>query len=361
MNKDYYKVLGIDKNASVDDIKKAYRKLALKYHPDKNGDEESAQKFKEINEAYQVLSDPQKRKQYDSFGVAGVGGGTGFGGQGFGFDGMNVDFSAFEGGFEDIFEMFFGGGHRRRPSARNNRGEDLAIQTSVTLEEAFAGAEREVAFDRFAICERCDGAGAEPDAKIVKCAKCDGAGEVYIDRRTILGRIRSLATCDECQGRGEKPEKVCRECKGSGRAKKRAKLMVKIPAGIHHGQSIRLSGEGSIGQFGQPAGDLYIEVSIEPHKKFKRQDDDIYTEMGISYSTAVLGGEISVTTLHGEIKMKIPAGTGAGQVFRLANKGMPILGAKSFGHHYMTINIEIPKKLSRKARELLKGLENEGL
>jgi len=361
MSKDYYKTLGVDKNSSIDDIKKAYRKLALKYHPDKNGGEDSAEKFKEINEAYQILSDPAKRKQYDSFGAAGVGQGAGFGGQGFGFDGVNVDFSAFEGGFEDIFEMFFGGGRSRRPSAKDNRGEDLGVSVKMTLEEAFSGVEREVTLDRFMPCERCGGKGAEPDSKIEKCSKCNGVGEVHIDRQTILGNIRQRAICDECQGRGEKPEKLCRECRGSGRSKKREKLTVKIPAGIQNRQSIRLSNEGSIGQFGQPAGDLYIEVNIEPHKEFKRQDDDIYTEMDISYSMAVLGGEVNISTLHGEVKMKIPAGTKSGQTFRLAGKGMPVLGTKSFGHHYAVININVPRRVSRKAREFLKGLENEGL
>lgn len=354
--KDYYELLGVSKGASAEEIKKAYRKLALKYHPDKGGGKEAETKFKEINEAYQVLSDPKKRQTYDQFGTAGFGAGGG------GFDwsqyaqggGFNINFEDL-GGIGDIFEMFTGGGRAARP----RKGADIEARITIDFMEAVKGVEREVVLDKYNVCESCAGTGGEKGAGFKTCEKCGGSGRVQVARETMFGTIAQTATCEVCGGAGKTPEKVCTRCHAAGRIRERKAVKVKIPAGIDNGQSIRITGAGEAGPAGTPAGDLYLVVSVRPSAKFKRSGYDVMTDVKISFPQAALGTTIEVETVEGKVGLKIPAGTQPGKVFKLSGRGIRALNSPRKGDHLVTVDISVPNKLSRKQRELLEDFESD--
>jgi len=359
MSKDYYNTLGVSKSATPEEIKTAFRKKAHEHHPDKGGD---AEKFKELNEAYQVLGDAKKRQQYDQYGSAfqnGQAGGAnygGFGGQGGGFSGFNgggVDFedlSEMFGGFGDIFG--FGGGSRQSQQ-RAQAGRDLEMAVNLDFLEAAFGTEKELNFTKNVVCDRCKGKGSEPGAKIETCATCGGQGQVMGVQRTILGNIQTRTTCPTCHGEGKIYSEKCTKCHGSGINREATKLKVKIPAGINSGESIRLSGQGEAGEKGAPAGDLYLRVNVNTHKKFVRNNYDIKTSETISVKQAILGDKIDVETIHGTVKMKIPEGTQSGTVFKLKEKGIIKLHNHGVGDQYITIKVLIPKSLTKKQKQLL--------
>ena len=351
-NKDYYETLGVERGASAEEIKKAYRQLAKKYHPDLNHDDENAaQKFKEVNEAYQVLSDDQKRAQYDQFGSsafdgsagagAGYGGFSGFGGNG-GF-----------GGFEDIFESFFGGGASRRRGPA--RGSDLETSIRITFEEAAFGVKKEVTVNRYETCEACAGSGAKKGTGKHTCPACGGSGQM----RRSMGGFMNITTCQQCGGTGEIIDDPCEVCGGTGKVVRRRTISINIPAGISDGQTLTLYGQGNAGDQGAEAGALLIYVRVKPHKRFKRDGADLYLDMPLSFGQAALGCELQVPTLEGEVKYKIPAGTQTGTVFRLREKGIKSLRQDRKGDLYVKVNVEIPRKLTDRQRELI--AEFEGL
>ncbi|MCD6109413.1 molecular chaperone DnaJ [bacterium] len=365
--KDFYDTLGVDRNASDQDIKKAYRKLAQKYHPDKNkGDKESEQKFKEINEAYETLSDKQKRSFYDQFGsTQGAEGSSGFGG--FSGNAQGFDFSSFSGGFgggfADIFESFFTGGSHGTNKGRHahgpKRGEDIEARIKISFEESVNGTSRELEITKAEKCDHCKGTGAEPGSKISTCKTCGGTGEVKEVRQTILGQIATSRVCPECHGEGQMPEKKCTICHGTTRKRVSEKVKVKIPAGISNDSTIRLSGKGEAGLKGGPYGDLYLHITVTPSKNFVRSGDDIHSEQSIHLIQGVLGNEIDVKTIYGNVKLKIPAGTPSGKIFKLKGYGMPRLNTNQKGDHYLKIILNIPSKLSKKERELYGELAKE--
>lgn len=360
MNKDYYDILGVSKNASPDEIKNAFRKKAHEHHPDKGG---NAEKFKEINEAYQILSNAEKRQRYDQFGSAAFSQGAGanwngFGGQGFGGfqnGGFNMDFEDLGdifGGFGDIFG--FGGG--RQTAKRTSRGRDLEMNIALGFSEAVFGAEKEINFTKNAVCDRCQGSGAEPGAKIETCPTCKGSGKISRIQRTILGNIQAQTVCTHCDGEGKIISQKCSKCGGIGVHRAEAKLKVRIPAGINDGESIRLSGQGEAGRKNAPAGDLYLRVRVVPHKKFVRDGYDIRTEERISIKQAVLGDKIDVETVQGPVKLKIPEGTQSGTVFKLKEKGIARLHNRGVGDQYVKITVNIPAGASKKQKQLLEEL-----
>lgn len=364
--KDFYSTLGVDRNASDQDIKKAYRKLAQKYHPDKNkGDKEAEKKFKEVNEAYETLSDKQKRTFYDQFGsTQGTpGGGQGYGG--FNPNAQGFDFSNFGGGFADIFESFFSGGgaaggaSRTRKKRGPMRGEDIEAQIKISFEESVKGTDRELEITKADTCDHCKGTGAEPGSKIITCKTCNGTGEVREVRQTILGQIATSRACDQCNGEGRIPEKKCSVCHGTTRKRTSEKVKVKIPAGISNDSTIRLSGKGEAGLNGGPYGDLYLHINVTPEKDFVRSGDDIHTEQTIHLLQGVLGDEIDVKTVHGKVKLKIPAGTPSGKVFKLKGYGMPRVNTNQKGDHYIKVLLDIPSKLSKKEKQLYAELAKE--
>jgi len=358
---DFYKTLGVEKGASDADIKKAYRKLAHKHHPDKGGTKEDEAKFKEVQQAYEVLSDKQKRARYDQFGAAGVnqgaGGGPGQGqpGAGFGgFEGFQGDFSDL-GGLGDIFEQFFTGGantRQRQPS----RGADIQASISVSFEEAVKGTTHKLKVTRRDICQTCRGNGAEPGTKIVACDNCGGSGQVQTTRQTILGTMAQVTTCPVCHGEGKKPEKPCHTCGGEGRVQKTDTVDVDIPPGIDNGQTIRIQGAGEAGQRGAPAGHLYVTVEVKPSKVFVRNGADVEVTVPVTYPQAVLGDTIEIPTLDGKTTMKVPAGTPSGKVFGLRGKGMPKLNGSGHGELHVKIEINVPKKLSAAEKKKIEEL-----
>ncbi len=365
MSKDYYKILGVEKSATHDEVKKAFRKLAHKYHPDKEtGNEE---KFKEINEAYQVVGNEDKRKQYDQYGAdfdqqGGFGGGMNWedymrqARQGGG--GVNVDMGDIGDIFGEIFSGFgFGGGGGR--AHRQQAGSDIEVRVNLTFKEAVFGIEKELELNKVTSCQRCKGDGAEPGSKINQCSTCQGHGVVEQIQRTILGAMRSRATCPECRGQGQKPEKNCTECTGTGVTKRLTKMKVKIPAGIEEGQAIRITGEGETAAYGGVAGDLYVRVRVEDSKEYTRDGQTIRSSVEISFPQAALGTKVDVETIDGTVDLKIPAGTQAGTVLKLKGKGAPRVGGDVRGDHLVTVNIVIPKKLSKKEKKLLKDLAAE--
>lgn len=356
---DYYKTLGVEKNASESEIKKAYRKLAQQHHPDtEQGDEK---KFKEITEAYEVISDKQKRAQYDQFGTAGTGpgGGAGFGGFDFsGFKNVNVDFGG--GSFGDIFDTFFGGGAQRAQRRKGPiQGNDIEMVIGLKFEEAVFGTSKEVEISRYETCERCRGKTVEPGSQMKTCADCSGTGQQVKIQRTPLGQIQTAATCQACNGQGQTPEKKCTKCKGEGRLLKTSVIKIKIPAGIYDQAVIRLKEKGEAGIQGGPYGDLFVHISIEPSKEFERIKDDIYTTQHIHLLQSVLGDEIPIKTIHGEIKLKIPAGTESGKTFKIKDSGVPIVNTTNKGDHYVKIKVDIPTKLSKKEKALYEDLVKE--
>jgi len=363
MSKDYYNVLGVDKGASKDEIKKAFRKLAHEHHPDKGTG--NADKFKEINEAYQVLSNEQKRQQYDQFGSSGPfgfdgarsnNGQSGFGGaQGFG-GGFNMD------DLRDIFCVFgdiFGGGGRRRSGPQ--RGRDIESSLSITFDDSFYGAEKVIQLRKTVACEHCKGNGAEPGAKVNTCATCNGSGQVRQVQNSIFGQMSTVGVCPECNGEGKYYSQKCTKCDGQGVSDGVEQIKVKIPAGIGNGQSLKLSGKGEAGSKGASAGDLYIYLQVTPSPKFKREGDNLFTTVPISITQAILGDKIDVKTVEGEVKLKIPSGTKSGKQFIIRGKGMPKLGGHSTGNLYVEVDISIPSKLTRDQKKLLEGLQKEGL
>jgi len=354
---DYYKILGVEKTATEQDIKRAYRKLAQQNHPDTGKGNEK--RFKEVTEAYEVLGDKQKRAQYDQFGHMGSGpGGQGFGG--FNFSGFeNVDFGL-GGNFGDIFDTFFGGGAKRSAKKKGPaRGSDLEMVIRLGFEEAIFGVTKDVEISRYESCERCKGKGTEPGTELKECDDCSGTGQQVRVQRTPLGNIQTSAVCQSCQGAGKIPEKKCNTCKGEGRMVKTSTIKVKIPAGIHDQSAIKIQGKGEAGTQGGPYGDLFVHVSVAHNEEFERIKDDIYSKQDIHILQAVMGDEIPVKTVHGYVKLKIPAGTESGQVFKIKEHGAPKMNTETKGDHYVKIIIEIPKKLSKKEKELYEQLAKE--
>lgn len=349
--RDYYEVLGVTKDASPEDIKKAYRKLARQYHPDVNPDKDAEEKFKEVRQAFDVLSDPEKRAQYDQYGHAAEEGfGNGFGG----FGGFNQGggFSGF--GFEDIFDSFFGGNTRGRRQAGPQRGNDLRYDLEISLEEAVNGLETTIAVPRVEQCETCGGSGAKPGTGAETCSRCQGTGQEQVVRNTAFGRFVSVKTCDACRGEGKIVRDPCPACHGRGRVQKERKIEIKIPAGVDTGARLRVAGEGEGGLRGGPPGDLYVLIHVKPHKFFKRNGDDIYTEVSISFVQAALGTELEVQTLDGKARLKVPEGTQPGTNFRLRGKGVPHLRGHGRGDQHVIVNVDIPRKLSAKQKDILR-------
>jgi molecular chaperone DnaJ len=347
-NRDYYEVLGVGKGASDDEIKAAFRKLARQYHPDVSKEEHAEEKFKEINEAYGVLSDQEKRARYDRYGKAGLGG---MGGGG--YQDYSVNFNDI---FEDLFSGFgFSGGGRSRRSPR--RGRDLQMQVSLTFEEAVFGVDKEIEFSRDETCSRCSGKGAEPGTSPVKCTTCGGQGEVRQVRQTFLGQMVQTAPCPTCNGRGETIASPCTTCRGSGLERKKIKKKVSIPAGVDVGTQIRLNGEGAPGENGGPQGSLFLVLDVKPHQFFKRRDQDVILNLDVNIAQAVLGAEVTIPTLDGEDKFKIPAGTQPGKVFHVRGKGVPHVRNKNQrGDEIVIVNVAVPTKLTKEQRELFEKL-----
>ncbi|MBU2229501.1 molecular chaperone DnaJ [Patescibacteria group bacterium] len=354
MAKDYYEILGVAKDASQDEVKKAFRKKAHQFHPDKSTGDEV--KFKEANEAYQVLSNEQKRKQYDQFGSTAdqQGGFSAEGGPASGWGGRNdVNFDF--GDLGDIFGDFFGGS-RGRASARQQKGMDVETEMQITFEEAAFGAEKTVELYKTVSCDQCSGSGAKKGSAIEDCTMCRGSGQVDQVQRTILGQIRTRAVCPECQGEGKTIKEKCPTCRGTGVDRANKRIKIKIPAGINNGQSIRLSGEGEAGQRGSIAGDLYVSVRVKPHSEFQRDGDNVFSVSEISFSQAALGDKIKVNTLDGEGQLKIPSGTQSGKVFKIKDKGVPHLNARGRGDQLVEVIVKTPDKLTRKQKELFEKL-----
>ena len=352
--RDYYEVLGLRKGASEEEIKKAYKKLARKYHPDMNpGDKTAEEKFKEINEANEVLSDPQKKARYDQFGFAGVDPtyGAGAGGGAYG-GGMDFDF----GDLGDIFGSFFGGfggGTRANPNAPQ-RGESLRTSVNISFEEACFGCEKEVIIERVEQCDTCRGTGCEPGTTAEVCQECGGRGTVQRRQQTPLGYMSSSSPCPRCGGRGKIIHKPCKACSGRGLARKRKTLKVNIPAGIDNGQTISLRGQGNAGKNGGPSGDLLIVVAVRPHGVFRREGTSILCEAPITFSQATLGAELEIPTIDGKVKYSIPEGTQSGTTFRLKGKGVPGMGGRARGDQYVTVYIETPRNLTKEQKAALK-------
>jgi len=347
--KDYYEVLGVGRDASDAEIKKAYRKLAKQYHPDLNpGDKTAEAKFKEVNEAYEVLSDPQKRARYDQFGHAGVDPNS-FGGAGAGFG--DFDF----GGISDIFESFFGGfGRSSRSRSGPRKGADLKYSVEITFEEAAFGVEKEITISRNENCSNCGGTGAKPGTSPVTCKHCNGTGQIQYRQSTPFGQIINTRTCDFCRGEGKVITDPCPTCSGRGKVRKTVKKKLDIPAGIDDGQTISIRGEGDPGSKGGPPGDLFVTVNVKPHPIFKRQGNDVVCEIPITFVQAALGAELEVPTLDGKVKYTMPEGTQTGTIFRLKNKGIPYLRGNGRGDQYVKVEIDVPKKLNEKQKELLR-------
>lgn len=356
--RDYYEVLGVDRSASDADIKKAYRNLAKKYHPDANpGDATAEAKFKEINEAYSVLSDSETKARYDQYGHAGTDPNFGAGGFGGGFGGFGGGFGGDAFDLGDLFGDLFGGGRRSsRPNAPQ-KGADIETYITLTFEEAAFGCTKEIEFTRVETCSSCKGSGANGAAGVETCKTCNGTGTVRTIQRTPFGSMQSQRPCSACKGTGKIIKDPCTECKGSGVNRIKKKLSVNIPAGIDDEQRVILRGQGNHGSNGGPAGDLYVEVRVKPHKLFVREGNDIHFEMPISYAEAVLGAKLTVPTLEGESEFSIPEGTQSGSVFSLRGKGIPQVHGKGRGDIYVTVTVEVPKSLNSKQKELLKRFD----
>lgn len=356
-NQDYYDILGVSKDASQQEIKKAYRKLAKKYHPDLNDSPEAEQKYKEVNEAFEVLSDDQKRQQYDRFGSAGMGGNGGFG------QGNYQSYSSGGfGGFEDIFNDMFGGGfggfggQQRHNHAR--RGEDLQYTVTLEFEEAIFGKSTKIKYKRNETCHVCDGDGAKPGTGKTTCSRCGGSGIIRETRQTPLGQVQTQTTCPVCDGTGEEIKDKCTNCQGSGHERKTHTVKVNIPAGVDDGQSMRLSGQGSAGENGGGYGDLYVVFKIKKSDLYTREGRDIKIELPVNFAQAALGDELEVPTVYGKVNMKIPAGTQSGAVIRLKGKGVPEIHGDRTGDQRVMIKIITPKKLNSEQKEALKAFAN---
>ena len=355
--RDYYEVLGVDKSASAEDIKKAYRQMAKKYHPDLHpGDKEAEEKFKEVNEAYEVLSDADKKSRYDQFGHAGVDPSYGGGGYGGGFSGGFGDV----GDIGDIFNSFFGGGFGGSSASRANaprRGQDVKTNVNISFMDACFGKDMDVTVNRMEKCPDCNGSGTAAGSSAETCPDCHGTGQVKVTQRTPFGVISQTKPCSRCGGKGKVINNPCQKCRGSGRVSISKKINVKIPAGIDDGQTLQISGQGNAGVNGGPSGDLHIIVSVRPDPIFERDGYDIHTDIPITYTQAVLGDEITVPTIDGKVKYNVPEGTQNGTVFRFKNKGVKKLNRSDRGDQYVRVYIEVPKNLSKKQKELLKEFD----
>lgn len=352
MSKDYYKILGVSKDASKEEIKKAYKQLAKKYHPDLNKEKEASDRFKDINEAYSVLSDDHKRTNYDRFGNAGEQFSQDFGG--FNQQGFGEDF------FNEIFENFFGGSMRGFGGSKRkaSRGKDLVYEMEMSLEEAAKGFEKEIKINKYESCESCNGTGAK-DGKMETCSTCNGSGTISKRFSTPFGIIQQATTCPECKGLGQTAKTNCESCKGKGKTKKTKKLTITIPAGVRNGTRLRIPNEGEPGDLGSSQGDLYIVTFVKPHKIFERKGDDIWLEISIPFTTAALGGKINIPTLNSNVELNIQQGTQSHSIFKLENKGIPHLNGYGKGDLLVRIKIQTPKKLSKKQKQLLKELDKE--
>lgn len=339
--RDYYEVLGLDKNASTDEVKKAYRKLARQYHPDVNKEADAEAKFKEVKEAYETLNDPQKKAHYDQFGHTDPN--QGFGGAGAGFE-----------GFGDIFDMFFGGGGGRRNPNAPRQGNDLQYGLRLSFEEAVFGKETEIQIPTEETCGTCHGSGAKPGTKPETCSHCNGSGQLNVEQNTPFGRIVNRRVCHYCSGKGKIIKEKCKTCHGAGKVRKNKTLSVKVPAGVDNGQQIRMSGHGEPGVNGGPAGDLYVVFQVAEHEFFERDGDDIYCEMPLTFVQAALGDEIEVPTLYGKVKLKIPAGTQTGTNFRLRGKGVKNVHGRGQGDQHIQVKVVTPKNLTEKQKQLLR-------
>lgn len=353
--RDYYEVLGLQKGASDNDIKKAFRKMAMKYHPDKNpGDKVAEEKFKEINEAYAVLSDPEKKEKYDRFGHAGVDPNSGFGGGAGGFGGF--------GGFEDIFDMFggafggFGGSSRGRRNNGPRKGSDLQKAVTITFEEAAFGTKKEIRLNKYVKCKTCGGSGAAPGTSKKSCPKCGGTGEIRTAQRTPLGTFQSVSPCPDCNGTGEINETPCPDCGGSGKTRDNVTISVNIPAGVDNDSVIPIKGQGEPGVNGGPDGDLYIVINVEPHKIFERRGQDLWLEIPITFDQAALGDDIIVPTLEGKVSYKVPSGTQPDTIFRLKGKGIKSVRGNRKGDLYVKVNLEVPTKLNSKQKKAISAM-----
>jgi len=344
MKRDYYEVLGVEKNATDEEIKRAFRKLAFKYHPDQNKEDGAAEKFKEANEAYEVLSNPDKRAAYDRFGHEG---GEGFFGRGF------EDFSF--GGFGDIFDAFFGGATTATRHAPQ-RGADLHQSIAITFEEAAFGTEKEVNFSRIENCSMCHGIGAKPGTQPSRCRNCNGTGQVQRVQQSLFGRFINVAPCSQCNGEGRIITEPCPKCRGSGKEEFKRKISVKIPAGVDDGSQIRLNGEGHAGERGGSPGNLFVTLEVEPHQFFTRAEDDVLYQLPINFAQAALGDEVEVPTLEGNVKLKIPAGTQTGKVFRLKGKGIRHLHRIGRGDQIVTTVVVTPESLTKEQRQLFEQI-----
>jgi molecular chaperone DnaJ len=342
IKRDYYEVLGINREASADDLKRAFRKLAMQFHPDRNPDDPQApERFKECSEAYEVLSDPEKRRSYDMFGHAGVGQTAGGG--------------AYEGfGFGDIFDTFFGAGFGARGTRRAARGDDLRYDLTVTFEEAFAGAEREIDVARLISCEVCTGSGAQPGTGSETCATCGGGGQVRRQAQSIFGQVVNITTCPTCAGAGRILRTPCAECHGQGRVERSKRLRVRIPAGVDTGSQIRLSGEGEAGYRGGPSGDLYVVIRVRNHASLRRQEQDVVYELRVNIVQAALGDRIEVPTLDGPVEVTVPPGTQYGQTFRLPGRGMPNVRTGRRGDQFVVVQVVVPKDLTTEQKGVLR-------
>ncbi|MCX6721102.1 MAG: molecular chaperone DnaJ [Candidatus Staskawiczbacteria bacterium] len=367
---DYYEVLGVTKTATQDEIKKAFHKLAHKYHPDKGGDEK---KFKEINEAYQVLSDAQKRAQYDQFGrvfsaqggpASGWENGAGDFNWAWGNPSANSGEVEFDiGDIGEVFEEFFGGGGARRATKKDaRRGKDIQVDIEIPLEKVLKEAVEKISLVKQVVCQRCNGAGAEPNTKVKECFSCRGTGQVQQVRKTFLGSYTTIATCPECKGEGTIPEKPCNVCRGEGRIKGKEEIEVRIPAGVDTNQVIKIEGKGEAGRKGAKAGNLFVRIHVREHADFVRRGDDLFCQSEITFSQATLGDEIEMKTLEGtNILLEIPQGTESGKVLRISGKGIPRFGGYGRGNMYVELKIKTPKKLSREQKKILEQLKKEGL
>jgi len=354
--RDYYEVLGVGKTASPDEIKKAFRRLAVQHHPDKEGGDET--KFKEINEAYEVLKDPSKRQRYDQFGHAGVGGAAGGGnpfGQGNPGQGTHFDFGDL--GFGDLFENFFGGGNGRRPQ-RPSRGRDVETRIEISFEEAVFGTEADLKLDLEDVCEHCGGKTVEPGYELKTCDTCKGSGQIVNVTRTIFGNIQQPTLCPACKGTGKIPERACSACKGKGTQRRTQAIKLRVPAGIDDGATIRLREHGEA-MANAPKGDLYIHIRVRPHKQFTREGDLILSEEHVSMVDAALGAEIDVQTVDGPVRMRVPAGTQSGTDFKLSGHGIPHMRGVTRGSHIVTLVVDTPTKLTKQQRELLESFNEE--
>lgn len=351
--RDYYEVLGVAKGASDDELKKAYRRLAKQYHPDLHpNDKEAEEKFKEINEAYDVLKDPDKRARYDQFGFSGVDPNFGGGADGDPFGGSGFDVS-------DIFDSFFGGfggGRRSNPNAPR-RGSDIETTVVISFEEAAKGCRKEVTFQQIETCDECHGSGAAAGSSPTTCPQCHGTGQIHINQRTPFGMMQTARTCDRCGGKGKIIENPCKKCGGTGRVRRHRTIEINIPAGIDDERILNVSGKGNVGLNGGPNGDLHVYVNIRPHELFERRGNDVWCEMPVTFVQACLGAEVTVPTLDGKVRYTIHEGTQPGDVFKLKGKGIPILGGRGRGDQYVQITIEVPKNLNQKQKEALRAFD----